>query len=200
MALMMPKQSPEQSPHPRVQTETDRRGKKAICWTQWKAPQQRPLTMHNSAWCTVQSFFFFFYSLWDRKRKKNNYWWDATVSPPRELLGDDGMQGGIWGAQVERKRQSVTSRVARRKISQANGVEEFTARTGSILAKWDAVKGCQSGASVPAHVTEAADAQEECFCTKHPFCPHFCFLSLNKSQGNYYYYLFFFNVPLLDSP
>lgn len=138
--------------------------KKAISWIHWKLPQWRPLTMHNSALCLWKVFFFFFFlSAWQTnpKKKKIIITGETRLFPlPVSLLVDDGMQEGIVGAQVERKRQSVTSQVARRKISQTNVAKEFTARTGSVLAKWDAAKGCHSAALVSFHMNKAGDAPE----------------------------------------
>lgn len=42
---------------------------------------------------------------------------------------------------VQRKQQSVTLCVVLWRIFQTNGTSEFTGRTGSILQKWDAMKG-----------------------------------------------------------
>lgn len=116
---------------------------------------------HDAQQCTmlVKSLFFFL-SHW-KTNKKTIITGETQLFPlPVSLLEDDGMQEGIGGAQVERKRQSVTSQVARRKISQTNGGEEVTARTGSVLAKWDAAKGCHSGALLSFHMTDGDDAPE----------------------------------------
>lgn len=105
--------------------------------------------------------FFFSFSDWKTNTKKIVITGETRLFPlPVSLLEDDGMQEGIGGAQVERKRQSVTSQVARRKISQTNGAKEFTARTGSVLAKWDAGKGCHSRAFVFYHMTGGNVAPE----------------------------------------
>lgn len=92
--------TPNKGP-PRVPTETDRSGeKKAISWTHWKPPQQRPLTMHNNAWCSVQSFFFFFsFSFSDGKRKKK---W---LRVRRDCFPSLWVTGGWWNAGGDLKRR-----------------------------------------------------------------------------------------------
>lgn len=85
----------------------------------------------------MQKDFFFSFSLdWSR-----NYGWEGIVLRPCELLWDDIMQREHG---VQRKQQSVTLCVVLWKIFQTNGNGEFTGRTGSILQKWDAMKGGNS--------------------------------------------------------